>query len=364
MRVFENVFSALIKMPLYLIPLRQGRRALYKAEINRASEFLFHIFSNYSEFKAEHKRLNLNRKGKGAFIKLFFVFSLVRFVTGMQVAEFFSGWGGANTSLKFKLNAVTIWRKRLYQKTVNPKEFRDTVEDKLSFNKIFSEYLNREWIDSRSSIDSIFEFVSKNKIVICKPVDGYAGSGIFLLREDEVDSCEGIKKIKELKSNRYVIEQVLDSNGFFKQVCPSAVNVLRITTSLRKGEVRCVDSFFRTGRTGVNIWECDGLLWLVNCRTGRVLFGIGHDGKLFTSHPDTKFLLRGVGIPCYEEAVALCKEMHKRVPALGMIGWDILITNENISVIEGNPFPEIHNTDETMWKRMKERIFESGLIFD
>ena len=86
-----------------------------------------------------------------------------------------------------------------------------------------------------------------------------------------------------------------------------------------------------------------------NTSKGGIAIGIANDGKLkkygfqkpayggkTIEHPDTKVIFENYQIPFYEEAKQLVKKAHKYFYNITSIGWDIAITPNGPTIIEGN----------------------------
>jgi hypothetical protein len=58
----------------------------------------------------------------------------------------------------------------------------------------------------------------------------------------------------------------------------------------------------------------------------------------FDQHPVTGAQVTGRIVPCWPEAAALALKAHRLVPERVMIGWDMAITPEGPSLLEGNSF--------------------------
>ncbi len=65
-------------------------------------------------------------------------------------------------------------------------------------------------------------------------------------------------------------------------------------------------------------------------------------GKEFYKHPDSNFVFDGFKIPFYAECKQLALDLSLKYPNK-IMGWDIAITPNGPSIIEGN-----HNTNLTV----------------
>lgn len=54
------------------------------------------------------------------------------------------------------------------------------------------------------------------------------------------------------------------------------------------------------------------------------------------NHPETGVAFEGFAVPCWDEVKALVQRAHHAFPELGVIGWDVAITEHGPVLIEGN----------------------------
>ncbi len=182
--------------------------------------------------------------------------------------------------------------------------------------------------------------------VFCKDLVGGKGARIFPMtvrggrltirgREATLEELE-----KEL-TGPAIFERRLEQHPRMSELNPSSVNTIRLVTVMREGDVQPFGALVRCGAKGryVDNWAVGGIAVGVNLDTGRLMprgiFGPGKGGAAF-SHPDTGAVFDGFEIPCFKEAVALARRLHPFFYGLPSIGWDIAVTPEGPSFIEGN----------------------------
>jgi hypothetical protein len=72
-----------------------------------------------------------------------------------------------------------------------------------------------------------------------------------------------------------------------------------------------------------------------------------HGGGRVQRHPDSGIEFEGWEVPFYFEAVAMAKELHRRLYGIRSIGWDIAIGPDGPVIIEGNDNWELTQTPLT-----------------
>jgi hypothetical protein len=74
-------------------------------------------------------------------------------------------------------------------------------------------------------------------------------------------------------------------------------------------------------------------------RKGYTLYKYGH--VEYESHPDTNFKFYGTKLPYFREVKELAVAAHKCFPMFALVGWDIAITENGPTIIEGNRVPDL-----------------------
>ena len=78
----------------------------------------------------------------------------------------------------------------------------------------------------------------------------------------------------------------------------------------------------------------------IDLESGKLLtVGADKAGNTYTQHPITGTDIIGFTIPYWEEAKAMCMEAARKVPEMRFIAWDVAITADGPTFIEGNSFP-------------------------
>lgn len=220
---------------------------------------------------------------------------------------------------------------------LNKKEDMGKLDNKINTNKLFSEYLKRDW--SYIGDPKLIDFIEKHKKFMAKPTGGMCGKGIEIVdTKDFKTSKDIIKYLKEKKLD--LVEEILIQHKVLADIYPTSVNTIRIVTinnhkifiiggCIRIGLDKCVDNF-----------ENGGICAVIDVEKG-IIPGPAQDkaGKYYIKHPVTNNQIEGIEIPYYEELIDMIKKMAKKLPTLKYIGWDIGITPTGPSLIEANELP-------------------------
>jgi hypothetical protein len=157
------------------------------------------------------------------------------------------------------------------------------------------------------------------------------------LSNEEISPESLQKKI----SGKYIIQQRIFQHPEIDRLYPLAVNTLRFITLAQGNEIILASATFRMGAGGNRFdnWAGGGIGVGVNLETGQLdvegTFRLGFGGRV-KAHPETDVVFRTFEIPYYQEAANLVKQLHSFFYGIHSVGWDIAITAEGPTVIEGN----------------------------
>ncbi len=228
-------------------------------------------------------------------------------------------------------------------RAMNDKEYWHYFDDKALFNQTFSEWIPRKWlkIDEQTDPDELFQLYRNKKELIGKPLEGSSGQGIIKYTEaDWQDGPEAF--LKRLRSNQTgILEEVVIQHPQMAALCPSSVNTCRIATLLGDKQQGIVYAFLRIGNGKVmdNV-DCGGMAARIDLETGKLLtVGADKQGNTFLKHPITNTSIIGFTIPYWEEAKEICMKAAEKFPQMRFIAWDVAITADGPTFIEGNSFP-------------------------
>lgn len=255
---------------------------------------------------------------------------------------------------------MSRWRQNVFQFSVNLGENREVLDDKKLFNELFEDLIHREWIIGDN--DYLENFCEKWGTILVKPLNGSGGKGIYKLNYAGLEELERHEKLQELNSENLIIEQVLEQRGLLHEFNPSSVNTMRVNTLLDEGEAIVLNAFLRVGRKGqiTDNFHAGGTLWQIELKTGEIRFGTTVEGNTVYDNPDTGERITGEKLPCFDKALEMCKEAQKRLPMIPQVGWDVVISDNYIALIEGNASSGFRNsdTDRYVWKELKKYLYK------
>ena len=226
---------------------------------------------------------------------------------------------------------------------MNPKEYWHFFDDKAQFNELFKEFIPRKWIltNEDTDKDELYALCRNSTQLIWKPLEGSSGQGIKKYTpEDWKDGPEAFLA-KMNADGKGILEEMVIQHPKMSSLCPTSVNTCRIATLLGDKQQGIVYAFLRIGNGKVmdNV-DCGGMAARIDLDTGRLLtVGADKQGNTFIKHPITNTSIIGFTIPYWEEAKAMCLKAAEKVPEMRFIAWDVAITENGPTFIEGNSFP-------------------------
>jgi len=137
---------------------------------------------------------------------------------------------------------------------------------------------------------------------------------------------------------------VLSKNA--RQLCPDAFGSLRVVTILGEdNRPELLYSIWRAPEAGAYTELAKGK-WMLRClidpassKIVRATLSGGVTLQELDTHPTTNTRIPGFHIEQFPDSVALALRAHRVLPHLGLIGWDIGMTEAGPVLIEGNPTP-------------------------
>lgn len=114
---------------------------------------------------------------------------------------------------------------------------------------------------------------------------------------------------------------------------------MRITTISNGDKTEVRAAYFRVGRTkNRHVKSKYNLKLAIDINTGEIdEKAYFPDWRTIRKHPDTGFVFKNKIIPQFSKAKDLVVQLHKAIPYVGCVGWDVAINkNEEIEVMEWN----------------------------
>lgn len=193
---------------------------------------------------------------------------------------------------------------------------------------------------------------------VVKPRDGTNGRGVFFVTATQDgalsigDQPSGVLAMMQaLSEGAFILCERLDQHDYAARIFPHTMNTLRIMSFIdpSNGEPfigRAVHRFGAARSGNVDNWSAGGLSAPIDLAAGVLGTAAGHPAKhgreRYAAHPDTGAAIRGIVIPGWEAIRRAVTRLAGLMPGNPYIGWDVLVTPNGFSVIEGNTTPDVN----------------------
>ena len=221
----------------------------------------------------------------------------------------------------------------------NNKEKAYQFDDKQVFNKMFKQFLGRDYINLDNNLEEFKQFLKNKKEIIVKPLDGEGGKGV-----EKIKVNSDIEKLyqKLIDNNQTLVEEVIKQHKQMNKLYDKSVNTLRMFTFVKDGKAYFLQAILKIGNGGVIDNFSSGGMYTFVDNNGVVLApAIDQDDNYFEKHPLTNEKIVGFKVPLFNEAVELVRKAALIVPDMAYVGWDVAIGEDKPILVEGNWFPGV-----------------------
>lgn len=254
-----------------------------------------------------------------------------------------------------------------FQKKFNKKKDREIFKNKNLFHVVFKPFISHKtWDISRTTILNNFLtwiLETKPKKIVMKNPLGQAGQAVLFFNIDYTKDNPQLLGfsadqfiLKKIRQGYTLAESYIKQHDTLMSLFPGSLNTIRITTFLHdKNYVEFLYAIIRIGfDKQVDNFDAGGISALIDLDTGIIIKnGISKnpfDRMNLQNHPVTNFSIFGLQIPYWKNVLEMVKSAAKIVPSVRTVGWDVVITNEGPSLLEGND-----NWDKTHWECCEEK---------
>lgn len=227
-------------------------------------------------------------------------------------------------------------------KGINFGPSRECLDDKITYLKTFSEFINREWMDAATvSFEEFENFCKRHPKMIVKRINGHGGVGTHIFEYNNQSEEELKNSYKEYADNGCVLEEYIYQKGILHDLNPATVNCCRVCTMRFKDHVEIFQCYVTMGsRTDVCVDNAykGGLFAPIDVETGKVLRDPVDDlWHPYPEHPVSGVRLKGVTVPYWDKVKETVLKAADKVSDIIYISWDVCVSEDgSIYLIEGN----------------------------
>lgn len=210
-----------------------------------------------------------------------------------------------------------------------------------------------ELVTDKQSVIAFFQkvFLKIDKeALFFRPLSDYGGKGCFkITKQNYKEELE--EKYKALLNGDYVHTEIIEQHERISKIHNKSVCTLRLVSLItHDNKIEIIGGFMRfgVGNSVVDNSSSGGFLVGINLKDGSLKnkghFMLDYGGGEIYKHPDSDFEFFGFEIPFFEEA---CNEVVNAVKLIPerFVGWDVAITKDGPTIIEGNCTPHVPSLD-------------------
>lgn len=245
------------------------------------------------------------------------------------------------------------------------------INDKRLFDKIFTignltariygEIKNGDIIleNKKRSFNHLIAKITKHSSLIIKKLQGGGGKGIYrvsckektLYLDDTPITRKKFKEFTETLSNHLIMENLTQAS-YSNEIYSGTINSIRIITMIdpttNEPFIPIAVHKFGSEKTKPvdNVWK-GGMTALIDLESGRLGKSAYHhenNNKIEwkAAHPDTNKVIEGTIIPNWQRVIDKILEVARFEDNLKYVGWDVVVTDSGIKIIEGNNYSDVN----------------------
>lgn len=209
------------------------------------------------------------------------------------------------------------------------------------------------WLDPLRGGNGLRQLLLQGREIVLKPAGGGGGCGISLLSYDDGGlkvngEARDLDFLDELLTPGTVISERVRQGAYAEKIFGKATNTIRIVTMWDpvREEPFIADAAHRFGNhqsAPVDNFGQGGFSASVDVETGELGRAVSflYSGRLewHSAHPDTGQQIRGTSIPNWTEVKKEILRVARALPHLVYVGWDVVVLDDGLSIIEGNSYP-------------------------
>lgn len=237
------------------------------------------------------------------------------------------------------LEYVSIKDQDKFYEIVSPNRYKTFFTIKTNFLRNFKKYINRDFFDKGTKIE-LKKFLDKHEEFMMKPYDGLGGHGVEKINRNDIEDFDLF--YDKLINENFFLEEYVVQNKKVSKICSTSVNTIRMMTFCYQDEAFILYAAMRFGNgvAHVDNFHQGGMGVSIDLETGK-LVGKAFNKNLeyFDKHPKSKVKFDGFKIPHWDYIKEMALEAAKVNKNIHVVGWDIAVTEDGATFIEGNRRP-------------------------
>ena len=241
------------------------------------------------------------------------------------------------------------WNKKEYAVALSDKNLQSIVFSQVKDVRIPNTYVkcingllmnnNSEQIDFDKAYDILRD---SGETIIKKTVDTDSGRDVQLYDLHDGYDLLTKKKLTQILSSlsdNYVAQECIKPLPILSQIYSQSINTFRVISYIWNSQFIIAPIGLRIGRNGskVDNIHAGGIMIAVHDDGSLEEYALSVTGERFYKHPDTGTVFKDIKFDFIDRIKEAAIALHKRIPELGIISWDLTIDkNGNLVLIESN----------------------------
>lgn len=305
--------------------------------MSKLSFLRYAVGANYGRFLDNLKKVSVREHRSLFGLILNFGYCFLRYGCGLSDYLSYEFWSKTGEQRR---EYVTIKDTDTFYSEVCPIQYKDFFSRKDQFLVNFAPYITRAFfVPQVDNLARMEEFLRDRDEVMVKPVDGLGGHGVHKQKTAEISDMAAFHR--ELVEGEAFLEELIVQHPEMAELCPSSVNTIRVMTVNAGGKAEILYAGLRVGAgADVDNFHAGGMGVHVNIETGRLEgSAINKSGERFEEHPITGVHFDKRQLPMWDEVRRICLEASAVNPNIHVVGWDVAITPQGPTFVEGNRRP-------------------------
>ncbi|WP_457594124.1 sugar-transfer associated ATP-grasp domain-containing protein [Hydrogenimonas sp.] len=235
--------------------------------------------------------------------------------------------------------------------------------------------INNE-VDFIELLYKMYKKCEDHKVLFIKEIAGAWGKGAHKISLENLEKglVDTTLLYEDIVSADFIFQEAIIQHETISKLYPLSINSIRIDTFVNQnGKAEILSALLRMGGNGnfVDNVTAGGLFVGIDLKSGKLdkyasVF-LKNGAKSYLKHPDTNTIFENYEIPFFEEAKELALKAAESLPALRLIGWDIIITQNGALLLEGNHLYHIGMSEMAYGGYYRNPVFkrvlkEAGMI--
>ena len=197
---------------------------------------------NFKKFNALSKQIAEKNNKSVFYIKMDMFFNFLKY--GIGYTDYFKN-DFVNLNNDEKKTFITTKNYFNLIGYLNDRKYRVLFSDKIVFNKMFNEFIKRDFIDIRiAGPDGLKKFMENKETVFAKAVNDFGGHNMSkVIVNDEKDVQALYNRL--YSSEQFLVEDTIIQHHELQRLNPYAVNSFRIVTLLKDNKVYILNNALR-----------------------------------------------------------------------------------------------------------------------